>query len=103
MSGSTIALFAVGMHRADARLREAGFSLVDVMVAMEVFLIAAVGLAQLLAMTMQMRLQAQNTTEATRLAQGKIDELTTLDFEIDPSIQITSADVLRRSHFSSRR
>ena len=50
------------------------------MVAMVVFLVAAVGLAQLLAMTTRMHLQAQNATEATRLAQGKIDELATLDF-----------------------
>ena len=76
------------------RYGEAGFSIVEVMVAMVVFLVAAVGLAQLLAMTTRMHLRAQNTTEATRLAQGKFDELTTLDFGIDPSIQITSADVL---------
>ena len=76
------------------RFGHAGFSLVEVMVAMVVFLVAAVGLAQLLPMTTRMHLQAQNTTEATRLAQGKIDELTTLGFGIDPSIQITSADVL---------
>ena len=41
-----------------------------------------------------MHLQSQNTTEATRLAQEKIDELTNLDFATDPSIQITNADVL---------
>ena len=76
------------------RFGKTGFSLVEVMVAMVVFLIAATGLAQSLAMTTQIHLQAQNTTEAKRLAQGKIDELTTLDFEIDPSIQVTSADVL---------
>ena len=76
------------------RVGETGFSLVEVMVAMVVFLVAAVGLAQLLAMTTRMHLQAQNTTEATRLAQGKIDELSTLDFGTDASIQITSADVL---------
>jgi len=64
------------------------------MVAMVVFLIAAVGLAQLLAMTTRMHLQAQSTTEATRLAQEKVDELTTLYFEIDPSIQISGADAL---------
>lgn len=73
---------------------EAGFSLVEVMVAMLVFLVAAVGLAQLLAMTTRMHLTAQNTTEATRLAEGKLDELTALDFVTDPSIQITTTDVL---------
>ena len=41
-----------------------------------------------------MHLQAQNATEATRLGQGKIDELATLDFGTDPSIQITSDDAL---------
>lgn len=88
-NGSSIAFLAVGMHRDDI-----GFTAVEVMVAMVVFLIAAVGLAQLLALTTRMHLQAQNTTEATRLAQGKLDELTTLDFEIDPSIQISGADAL---------
>jgi len=89
------------MHRAlsirgvqSRRAQESGFSLVEVMVAMVVFLVTAVGLAQLLALTTRMHLQAENTTEATRLAEGKIAELTTLDFATDPSIQITEADVL---------
>ena len=64
------------------------------MVAMVVLLIVAVGLAQLLAMTIRIHLQAESTAETTRLAQGKIDELTTLNFGTEPSIQITSADVL---------
>ena len=89
------------MHKATSirgiqarRAQESGFSLVEVMVAMVVFLVAAVGLAQLLAITTRMHLQAENTTEATRLAQGKIAELTALDFATDPSIQITEADAL---------
>lgn len=84
---------SVTSHRG-TRAQESGFSLVEVMVAMVVFLVAAVGLAQLLAMTTRMHLQAENTTAATRLAQGKIDELTALDFATDPSMQITETDVL---------
>ena len=73
---------------------ESGFSLIEVMVAMVVFLVASVSLAQLMAMTTRMQLLAQNTTEATRLAEMKLDELATLDFATDPSIQITTPDVL---------
>ena len=80
--------------RGQLRRGESGFSLIEVMVAMVVFLVASVSLAQLLAMTTRMQLQAQNTTEATRLAEIKLDELKTLDFATDPSIQITTQDVL---------
>ena len=73
---------------------ESGFSLIEVMVAMVIFLVASVSLAQLLAMTTRMQLQAQNTTEATRLAETKLDELRTLDFATDPSIQLTTPAVL---------
>ena len=73
---------------------ESGFSLIEVMVAMVIFLVASVSLAQLLAMTTRMQLQAQNTTEATRLAETKLGELRTLDFANDPSIQLTTPAVL---------
>ena len=69
------------------RFGKTGFSLVEVMVAMVVFLIAATGLAQLLAMTTQIHLQAQNTTEAKRLAQGKyrrVDDVRFRDRSLDP-------------------
>ena len=74
-----------------------GFTLVEIMVAMTIFLAASVGVAQLLAMTTRMHIQAQNTTEATRLAESKLDELSSLDFATDPSIQITSADALNQN------
>ena len=64
------------------------------MVALVVFLVASVGLAQLLAMTTRRHLQANNTTEATRLAESKLDELMTLDFGTDLSIQVAAAAVL---------
>jgi prepilin-type N-terminal cleavage/methylation domain-containing protein len=73
---------------------ESGFSLIEVMVAMVIFLVASVSLAQLLAMTTRMQLQAQNTTETTRFAETKLDELRTLDFATDPSIQLTTPAVL---------
>ena len=73
---------------------DTGFTLIEVMVALVVFLVASVGLAQLLAMTTRMHLQANNTTEATRLAESKIDELMTLDLGTDPSIRVAAVDVL---------
>ena len=82
-------------HQSKRTLRSKyGFSLVEVMVAMVIFLVASVSIAQLLAMTTRMHLQAHNGTEATRLAEAKLDELKTLDFDIDPSIQITTGDAL---------
>ncbi len=77
-----------------SRRGELGFSLVEVLVAMLVFLIGSVTVAQSLAITTRMHLQARNTTEATRLAEGKFGELMKLDFAADPVIQITAADTL---------
>ena len=67
---------SIGLCRPRTR-GDTGFTLIEVMVALVVFLVASVGLAQLLAMTTRMHLQANNTTEATRLAESKIDELMT--------------------------
>ncbi len=64
------------------------------MIAMTIFLVASLGIAQLLTMTTRMHVHAQNTAEATRLAESKLEELGALDFATDPSIQITTADTL---------
>ena len=77
--------------------RDGGFTLVEVMIAMTIFLVASVGIAQLLAMTTRMHIQAQSTAEATRLAEAKLEELASLDFATDPSIQMTAADTLNQN------
>ena len=62
---------------------------------MVVFLVGSVAVAQLLAVTTQMHLVSQNSTQqATRLVQQKFDELMKLDFAADASVQISAANTL---------
>ncbi len=61
---------------------------------MVVFLVGSVAVAQLLAVTARSHLVAQNSTQATRLAQQKFDELMKLDFAAAAAIQITAVDTL---------
>ncbi len=64
------------------------------MVATLVFVVGSVAVAQLLAVSAQMHLVSQNSTQATRLVQQKFDELMKLDFAADASIQISAANTL---------
>ena len=64
------------------------------MVALVVFLVGTLGVAQLIGVTTQMHLVAQNSTQATRLVQQKFDELMKLDFAADASVQISAANTL---------
>ena len=68
--------------------------LIEVMIAMVVLLVGVAGAAQLITLTTRMHLQAGNTTEATQLAQSKLDELMKLDFAAAPEIQISASDTL---------
>ncbi len=61
---------------------------------MIVFLVGSLAVAQLLAVTTQMHLVSQNSTQATRLVQQKFDELMKLDFAADASVQISAATTL---------
>lgn len=67
---------------------EAGFSLVETMVASLVLTIGLVGLAQLLAVATIMHSDARQATTGTVLAQAKLDELMKLDFAASPAIQL---------------
>lgn len=71
----------------DAR-SEAGFSLVETMVASLVLTIGLVGMAQLLAVATIMHSDARQATTGTVLAQAKLDELMKLDFDASPAIQL---------------
>lgn len=64
------------------------------MVTTAVFVVGSVAVAQLLALGTLMHLQSRHTTEATRLAEAKFEELMKLDFDTDPAIQITTTDTL---------
>ena len=61
---------------------------------MVVFLVGAVGVAQLLGVTTQMHLVSSNTTQATRLGQQKFDQLMKLDFAADASVQLSATSTL---------
>ncbi len=59
---------------------ERGFTLVEAVVAMMVCTIGLVAMAELMAVTLRLQQLGRNSTSAARLAQDKIDELTTLPF-----------------------
>ena len=75
--------------RGRARKPEAGFTLVEAMIAMFVFLVGSLAVAQLLAVSAQMHSVSQNATQGTRLARQKVDELMKLDFDTNASVQIS--------------
>ena len=64
---------------------ERGFTLVEVLVAMVIAVVALVSLAQLMAITLRMQMLGRNETSAVRLAQSKIDQLVAVDFD-DPLV-----------------
>ena len=71
----------------DAR-SEAGFSLVETMVASLVLTIGLVGLAQLLAVATIMHSDARQATTGTVLAQAKLDELMKADFSMNSAVAL---------------
>ena len=68
---------------------ETGVTLVEVLIATVILVVGLVGGAQLLALSIQMHQLAAETTDATRLANTKFEELMKLNFATDPAIQIT--------------
>ena len=56
---------------------ERGFTLIEAIVAMMVCTIGLVSMAELMAVTLRLQQLGRNSTSAVRLAQDKIDELTT--------------------------
>ena len=75
---------------------EAGFSLVEAMIASLVLTVGLVGLLQLLTITTVMHSDARQATTATLLAQSKLDDLMKLNLATAPAIQVggsISADV----------
>lgn len=54
---------------------ERGFTLVEVLIAMVIMTVALVGLAAMMAITLRTQMLGRNQTNATRLAQAKLDEL----------------------------
>lgn len=61
---------------------ERGFTLVEAVVAMMVCTIGLVAMAELMAVTLRLQQLGRNSTSAVRLAQDKVDELTTMPFDV---------------------
>jgi len=73
------------------RNNEGGFTLIEAMVAMMVCTVGLIAMAELLAVTLRMQQLGRNSTTAIRLAQGKIDELTTKVFGADAMVDCGGA------------
>ena len=78
---------------------ERGFTLVEAIVALVVSTIGLMALAQMMAVTLQMQQLGRNSTSAARMAQDKVDELTTVGFT-DPSMQCGGSLTEDQANFS---
>ena len=78
------------MQPTDTPHSERGFTLIEVLVSMVILTVALVALAELMAITVRMQMLGRNDTNATRLAQQKLDELVGLTptWTAAPAIQI---------------
>ena len=61
---------------------------------MMVLTIGVVSMAALMAVTLRLQQLGRNETQAVRLAQDKLDQLMSLSFDAEPSIQINVVDSL---------
>ena len=73
--------------RAVAGIREPGFTLIEVLVAIVLFVMIAVGVAQLTAMATRAARRARDHTSAVILAAAKMDQLRALDWAYEPPSQ----------------
>ncbi len=73
---------------------EAGFTLVEALIAMVVLTIGLVSMAELLAVTLRLQQLGRSETEAVRLAQDKLDQLMSLNFAAAAEIQLNGVDSL---------
>jgi prepilin-type N-terminal cleavage/methylation domain-containing protein len=64
-----------------------GFTLPEVIVAMLVMVVGLVAMAGLLMVTLRMQQLGRNSTSEVRMAQDKVDELSSMSFTTGPSIQ----------------
>ena len=76
--------------------REDGMGLVEVLIAVGILTVGLLGSAQLLAITTHTHMLARETTDATRLAQAKVEELVKSDFATDPACK---SPARRRTHW----
>ena len=82
------------------RSGEAGFTLIELMIAATVLTIGLVSMAQLLVISTVMHVDARLTTEGTLQLQGKVEELTKLNFSTDPRVQLGGSLAVNVANFS---
>lgn len=70
--------------------QEDGLTLAEALIAIAVLTVGLLGSAQLLAVTLQAHMLARETTTASRLASGKVEELMKTNLVTDPSAQISA-------------
>ena len=67
---------------------ERGFTVIEALFAIVIMTIAMVSLAELMAITLRLQMLGRNQTAAARLAQDKIDELMTQNFNTALTVSI---------------
>ena len=65
-----------------------GFTLVEALIATVILTVGLVSLAEMMAITIRMQMLGHNETSATRMAQEKMDQLMSLNFDTAAEIQI---------------
>ena len=83
--------FAARDPRPSGQGGQTGSSLVAVLISTLILLVGLVGGAQMLTVSVQMHQLSRHSTDATRLAQTKIEELAKLDFATAAAVQISPA------------
>jgi type II secretory pathway pseudopilin PulG len=81
---------------------ERGFTLIEAIVAMMVCTIGLVAMAELMAVTLRLQQLGRNSTSAVRLAQDKVDELTTRSFTTHPSMACGGSITAAVSNYNDR-
>jgi Tfp pilus assembly protein PilV len=84
---------------------ERGFTLIEAIIAVLVCTVGLVAMAELMAVTLRLQQLGRNQTSAARLAQDKVDELSTLLFT-DPNNQMSCGGSLtanNANHFDTPR
>jgi prepilin-type N-terminal cleavage/methylation domain-containing protein len=71
------------------RASQAGFTIIEVMIAMLVVTVGLVSMAQLIAVTTVMHSDARQTSLGTEFAQAKLDELMKLNLATAAAVQVT--------------
>lgn len=68
----------------DPRAHEAGFSLIEVLIASVIFLFIALSIIPMFTMSAASNVQGQDNTRVANLARSHLDELWQMDFDSDP-------------------